>query len=115
MSPKRVGNFSGSDSEKFGEPGLRQRSSGKEEHIPIKKRRHLLQSPSPNPRAVSMHSHDSSSPQTCTSSPIYEDFEPLSDQYHSPGHESLNSYSNRGCFFNPSRWAAPRLFLQFGF
>ncbi|KAL2540186.1 Uncharacterized protein Adt_01164 [Abeliophyllum distichum] len=94
-SPKRVGNFSGSDSEKFGEAGLGQRSSGKEEHVPIKKRRHLLRSPSPNPRAVSMRSHESSSPQTHTSSPISEDFEPLSDQYHSPGHGSLNSYSNQ--------------------
>ncbi|KAL2558445.1 uncharacterized protein Fot_03186 [Forsythia ovata] len=72
-SPKRVGNFSGSDFENFGEPRFGQRSSGKEEHVPIKKRRHLLQSPSPNPRAVSMRSHDSSSPQTCTSSPISED------------------------------------------
>ncbi|KAL2489986.1 uncharacterized protein Fot_43278 [Forsythia ovata] len=103
MSPKRVGNFSDSDSDSEKNARTNQ------------KRRHLLQSPSPNSRAVSMSSHNSSSPQTRTSSPSFEDFEPLSDQYHFPGHGSLNSYSNRGCFFNPSRWAALWLFFQFGF
>ncbi|CAA3003623.1 Hypothetical predicted protein [Olea europaea subsp. europaea] len=94
-SPKRVGNFSGSDSDKFGEAGFGQRSSSKVEHVPIKKRRNLLRSPSPNTRVVSIRSQDSSSPQTRTSSPISEDFEQLSDQNHSSGYGSLNSYSNQ--------------------
>ncbi|KAL0317817.1 UNVERIFIED_CONTAM: hypothetical protein Sangu_2196000 [Sesamum angustifolium] len=47
-SPKRVGDFSGSDSDKFGEGVLGQSTSSKSESVPIKKRRHLLQTPLPH-------------------------------------------------------------------
>ncbi|VFQ64089.1 unnamed protein product [Cuscuta campestris] len=47
-SPKRVGDFSCSDSYKFGEAVNRHHvSSNNVEHVPIKKRRHLIQSSSP--------------------------------------------------------------------
>ncbi|XP_073064303.1 uncharacterized protein [Primulina eburnea] len=46
--------------------------TGKTEHVPIKKRRHLLRSPSPQPRAPSICRQDSSS-QPYSSSPPFED------------------------------------------
>lgn len=86
-SPKRVGDFSGSDSDKvhcnvindylyidlsvakhyylllwqFGDVVHGQSStSGKSENVPIKKRRHLLQSPLPHPWTPSLHRQASS-------------------------------------------------------
>ncbi|KAL3837679.1 hypothetical protein ACJIZ3_022270 [Penstemon smallii] len=86
-SPKSVGEFSGSDSDKFGEMGPGQLSSGKTEHVPIKKRRHLLRSPSP-----SLCRGDSSS-KPHSSSPVSEDQAQLSYP-HSSGRKSLSSYPN---------------------
>lgn len=42
ISPNRVGDFSGSDSDKVNEAACGQSTSGKSESVPIKKRRHLL-------------------------------------------------------------------------
>ncbi|KAK6155665.1 hypothetical protein DH2020_009913 [Rehmannia glutinosa] len=89
-SPKRVGDFSGSDSDKFGEVVLGQSTSGKSENVPIKKMRHLLQSPSPHPWTLSLRRHDSASPQTCSSSPFSEDHEQLLYPSCSSGQRSSN-------------------------
>lgn len=72
-SPKRVGDFSGSDSDKFGEVIPGQETSGKSENVPLKKRRHLLQSPSPHPWASTFRNQDSVPSRTCSSSPLLED------------------------------------------
>ncbi|KAL3521555.1 hypothetical protein ACH5RR_019704 [Cinchona calisaya] len=91
-SPKRVGDFSGSDSDKFGEAGIRQCFPDKSEHVPIKKRRHYLRSPSPSSR-ISLCGGESVSPQLCTPSSHSEDLEHLSDHNGSSG-----SYTNRPGF-----------------
>ncbi|KAL9163281.1 hypothetical protein ABFS82_06G030500 [Erythranthe guttata] len=78
VSPKRVGDFSGSDSDKFGNVVVGQLStSGKSESVPIKKRRHLIQSSvphsrTPNSRRQDSVSPDSASPRQFSSSPICE-------------------------------------------
>ncbi|KAL1552851.1 hypothetical protein AAHA92_13599 [Salvia divinorum] len=72
-SPKRVGDFSGSDSDKFGEVIIGQVASGKSENVPLKKRRHLLQSPSPHPRTSSLRNQDSVPKRTRSCSPLVED------------------------------------------
>ncbi|KAK6155658.1 hypothetical protein DH2020_009906 [Rehmannia glutinosa] len=89
-SPKRVGDFSGSDSDKFGEVVRGQSTSGKSENVRIKKMRHLLQSPSPHPWTLSLRRHDSASPQTCSSSPFSEDHEQLLYPSCSSGQRSSN-------------------------
>ncbi|KAL6509289.1 hypothetical protein OROGR_022599 [Orobanche gracilis] len=71
-SPKRVGDFSGSDSDKAGKMVREHSTSGKSESVPIKKRRHLLQSGSPHPWTRSLCHQGSPSPQTCAS-PSFED------------------------------------------
>lgn len=73
ISPKRVGDFSGSDSDKFGEVIPGQETSGKSENVPLKKRRHLLQSPSPHSWASSLRNQDSAPSRTRSSSPLLED------------------------------------------
>ncbi|XP_042037941.1 uncharacterized protein LOC121783832 isoform X1 [Salvia splendens] len=73
ISPKRVGDFSGSDSDKFGEVIIGQATSGKSENVPLKKRRHLLQSPSPHPWTSSLHNQDSAPKRTRSCSPLLED------------------------------------------
>ncbi|CAI9092281.1 OLC1v1027478C1 [Oldenlandia corymbosa var. corymbosa] len=75
-SPKRVGDFSGSDSDKFGETGNGQSLSDKAEYIPLKKRRHFLRSPSPSSR-----------PPLCGA-------EPMSPQVLTPSSEDLLSDHN---------------------
>ncbi|XP_060203705.1 uncharacterized protein LOC132631959 isoform X1 [Lycium barbarum] len=72
-SPKRVGDFSGSDSDKqIGEAGCW--SSDKVEHVPIKKRRHLLQTSSAHSQNPSMDREDSLSPQSLATPMPSEDF-----------------------------------------
>ncbi|GFQ05834.1 hypothetical protein PHJA_002727500 [Phtheirospermum japonicum] len=71
-SPKRVGDFSGSDSDKIGEVVLGQSPSGISEHVPVKKLRRLRQSPSPHLWTPPLHRQDSASPQT-RSSLLFED------------------------------------------
>ncbi|KAH6804576.1 dentin sialophosphoprotein-like protein [Perilla frutescens var. frutescens] len=72
-SPKRVGDFSGSDSDKFGEVILGQATSGKSENVPLKKRRHLLQSPSPHLWSSQLRNQDSTPLRPRSSSPHLED------------------------------------------
>ncbi|KAK4431454.1 hypothetical protein Salat_0907500 [Sesamum alatum] len=76
-SPKRVGDFSGSDSDKFGEAVLGQSTSSKSESVPIKKRRHLHQTPLPHSWTPSLRRQGSLSPRTRSSSPFSEDQEQL--------------------------------------
>ncbi|PIN26447.1 hypothetical protein CDL12_00797 [Handroanthus impetiginosus] len=78
-SPKRVGDFSGSDSDKS-------------ESVPIKKRRHLLQSPCRQPwTPPSFRGQDSGSPRTCsTTSPFSVDHE----QLRHPTSSSCQKYSD---------------------
>ncbi|KAL6508398.1 hypothetical protein OROHE_021940 [Orobanche hederae] len=85
-SPKRVGDFSGSDSDKAGKVVLEHSTSGKSESVPIKKRRHLLQSGSPHPWTRSLRRQGSRSPQTCAS-PSFEDQDQL---LYSSGQQSSN-------------------------
>lgn len=91
-SPKRVGDFSGSDSDKFGEAGIGQCFPDKAEYVPIKKRRHYLRSPSRSSR-TSLYSGQSVSPQLRTPSSHSDDLEHLSDHNGSSG-----SYTNRRGF-----------------
>lgn len=93
-SPKRVGDFSGSDSDKFVELASGQPFQDRIEYVPIKKRRHLLRSPSPPPRTFS-DGPESSSPQLPTPSSQSEDVEHSSDHNASSGQHSSGSYSNR--------------------
>lgn len=69
QSPRRVGDFSGSDSDKLVEILNEQSAPDKAERIPIKKRRHLLD--------TTIQEHDL-----------------ISDDNHPPGHLSSSSYSN---------------------
>ncbi|KAL3834350.1 hypothetical protein ACJIZ3_009086 [Penstemon smallii] len=69
-SPKRVGDFSGSDSDKCGETVVGQQTFDRVDHVPIKKRRNLLQSPS---------------------SPLSEDRDQFSYPSHTSGQRSLRS------------------------
>ncbi|KAL6541542.1 hypothetical protein OROGR_011028 [Orobanche gracilis] len=87
-SPKRVGDFSGSDSYKAVKVVLEHSTSGKSESVPIKKRRHLLQSgsPRPHPWTRSLRRQGSHSPQTCAS-PSFEDQDQL---LYSSGQQSSN-------------------------
>nr|GMD53804.1 uncharacterized protein LOC109189023 isoform X4 [Ipomoea batatas] len=62
-SPKRVGDISFSDSDKFGEAITREEISDKVEYIPIKKRRHLLQLSSPS-QVPSGYCEESPSPES---------------------------------------------------
>lgn len=71
----------------FVEPASGQPCEDRIEYVPIKKRRHLLRSPSPPPRTFS-DGHESSSPQFLTPSQS-EDVERSSAQH------SSGSYSNR--------------------
>uniref|UniRef100_A0A5B6YFQ8 Uncharacterized protein n=1 Tax=Davidia involucrata TaxID=16924 RepID=A0A5B6YFQ8_DAVIN len=72
--PKRVDESSVSESEKLGVAVLGQRFADKVEHIPIKKRRLLLRSPSPPPWTPSPHHEESLSLQPQTpSSPLLEE------------------------------------------
>lgn len=91
-SPNRVGDFTGSDSDKFGEAGVGQCFPDKAEYVPIKKRRHYLRSPSPSSR-TSLYSGRSVSPQLHSPSPHSDDLEHLSDHNGSSG-----SYTNRRGF-----------------
>ncbi|XP_073122902.1 uncharacterized protein [Henckelia pumila] len=68
-----------------------QPTSEKTEHVPIKKRRHLLRSPSPQPRTPSICRRDSSS-QPYSSSPLFEDNYAYSS--HFSVLSSASSYSN---------------------
>ncbi|KAL8557238.1 hypothetical protein ACS0TY_004616 [Phlomoides rotata] len=90
ISPKRVGDFSGSDCDKFGELILGQSTSGKSGSVPPKKRRHLLQSPPPHPRATPLRGQDSASKRTCSSSPFSEDHDLLQYPSCSLGQRSSN-------------------------
>ncbi|KAL3630632.1 hypothetical protein CASFOL_023616 [Castilleja foliolosa] len=63
-SPKRVGDFSGSDSDKIGEVVLGQSLSGISEHVPVRKLKRLRQSLSPQLWTSSLHRLDSASPKT---------------------------------------------------
>ncbi|KAK4384948.1 hypothetical protein Sango_2618800 [Sesamum angolense] len=89
-SPKRVGDFSGSDSDKFGEGVLGQSTSSKSESVPIKKRRHLLQTPLPHSWTPSLRRQGSLSPRTRSSSPFSEDQEQLSYRNCSSGQRFSN-------------------------
>ncbi|RAL51429.1 hypothetical protein DM860_010931 [Cuscuta australis] len=71
QSPRRVGDFSGSDSDKLVEILNEQSAPDKAEGIPIKKRRHLLDTP------IQSEEHD-----------------PISDDNHPPGNLSSSSYSD---------------------
>lgn len=72
----------------FGEVVLGQSTSGKSENVPLKKRRHLLQSPPPHTWASSFHAQDSASPRS--SSPFSEDHEQLQYPTCSSGQRSSN-------------------------
>ncbi|CAK9176893.1 unnamed protein product [Ilex paraguariensis] len=74
-SPKRVWGSSVSESEKLGVAIPGQLLSDKIEHVPIKKRRCLLRSPSPPPRTPSQHHEESLSRKAQTLSPHSEDSE----------------------------------------
>lgn len=78
----------------FGETASGQPFPDRIECIPIKKRRHLLRSPSPPAQAFS-DCPDSSSPQLPTPSSQSEDLEHLSDHNASSGQPSSGSNSNR--------------------
>ncbi|KAK4363042.1 hypothetical protein RND71_018283 [Anisodus tanguticus] len=71
-SPKRVGDFSGSDSDKIAEAGCW--FSDKVEHVPIKKRRHLLLTSSAQSQNPSIDREDSPSPQSVATPMPSEDF-----------------------------------------
>lgn len=75
-SPKKTENGSVSESEKLGVAVLGRRFSDKVEHVPIKKRRFMFQSPSPPPR---------------TPSPPHEDSEQLVDSQHSSSQQSSSN------------------------
>ncbi|PHT53266.1 hypothetical protein CQW23_07728 [Capsicum baccatum] len=91
-SPKRVGDFSGSDSDKIAEAGCW--SSDKVEHVPIKKRRHLLQTSSVQSQNPSIGREDSLSPQSLVPSMPPEDRERTSVYSHSSDHWSSDPYSS---------------------
>lgn len=93
QSPKRVGDFSGFDSDKFCEIASEQRVPDKAEHIPIKKRRHLLRSKSPSKVHFGLQ-EESLSPQSLATPTRSEELELLSDHNHSSGHMSSDSYSS---------------------
>ncbi|XP_051137987.1 uncharacterized protein LOC127256178 [Andrographis paniculata] len=57
ISPKRVGDFSGSDSDKFTEVVCGKSSPGNSENVPIKKRRHLLQTPLSHQESATPRTH----------------------------------------------------------
>ncbi|MCD7469440.1 hypothetical protein HAX54_008487 [Datura stramonium] len=91
-SPKRVGDFSGSDSDKIAEAGCS--SSDKIEHIPIKKRRHLLQTSLAQSQNPSIDRKDSLSPQSLTTPIPSEDSEQISVYSQSSDHWSSDPYSS---------------------
>uniref|UniRef100_A0A5B6YGE3 Dentin sialophosphoprotein n=1 Tax=Davidia involucrata TaxID=16924 RepID=A0A5B6YGE3_DAVIN len=72
-SPKRVEDLLVSESEKLGVAVLGQRFADKGEHVPIKKRRLLLRSPSPPRWTPSPYHEESLSPQSQTHSPHPEE------------------------------------------
>lgn len=91
-SPKRVGDFSGSDSDKIAEAGCS--SSDKIEHAPIKKRRHLLQTLLAQSQNPSIDRKDSPSPQSLTTPIPSEDREQILAYSHSSDHWSSDPYSS---------------------
>ncbi|EPS60694.1 hypothetical protein M569_14109 [Genlisea aurea] len=64
-SPRRDGEYSGSDNDKVGEGILGKSSSGKLESVPIKKRRHIFREESTSHNPPSLFFEDSEQPQ-CT-------------------------------------------------
>lgn len=91
-SPKRVGDFSGSDSDKIAEAGCW--SSDKVEHVPIKKRRHLLQTSSAQSQNPSIDHEDSLLPQSLVPPMPSEESEQISVYSHSSDHWSSDPYSS---------------------
>ncbi|XP_049393953.1 uncharacterized protein LOC125858275 isoform X1 [Solanum stenotomum] len=93
-SPKRVGDFSGSDSDKQIH-GAGCWSSDKAEHVPIKKRRNLLQTSLAQSRNPSIDCEDSLSPQSLLATPMpSEDSEQISIYSHSSDNWSSDPRSS---------------------
>ncbi|KAL1531397.1 hypothetical protein AAHA92_31539 [Salvia divinorum] len=72
-SPKSIEDLSGSDSDKFGEVIIGQATSDKSENVPLKKRRHLLQSPPSHTWKSSLRNQVFAPSRTRSCSPLLED------------------------------------------
>nr|XP_004234464.1 uncharacterized protein LOC101247498 isoform X1 [Solanum lycopersicum]XP_010317642.1 uncharacterized protein LOC101247498 isoform X1 [Solanum lycopersicum] len=110
-SPKRVGDFSGSGSDKQIH-GAGSWSSDKAEHVPIKKRRNLVQTSSAQSRNPSIDCEDSLSPQSRLATPMpSEDSDQISIYSHSSDHWSSDPRS-RGRALRFDRKAARKVGLS---
>ncbi|XP_047966667.1 uncharacterized protein LOC125211035 isoform X1 [Salvia hispanica] len=76
-SPKSIDDLSWSDSDKLGEVIIGQETTDKSENVPLKKRRHLLQSPPSHPWKSSLRNQVSAPSRTRSCLPLFGDREQL--------------------------------------